>query len=170
MPQIGGRGRGLPYLGGRGVARLCAPHFWACARRSQGSRRRGLWRETLFEAGELREKGICRGLCLAGKEAWGAESVGLREGCESSRGAWRREGSPWLGGARRRGRGQWPWARTRGQMTGWGRPLGLRGALALGAEDEGDAHWGVLGATGPGGIGFSMVHVRAWCHLLFSRY
>ena len=89
-----GTGRGLPYLGGRGVARLRAPRLWACARRSQGSRRRGLWRETLFEAGELREKGNCTGLGLAGKEAWGAESMGLREGCESSRGAWRREGSP----------------------------------------------------------------------------
>ena len=131
----GQRGRVLPYLGGRGVTRLGAPRLWACARRSQGSRRRGLWRETLFEAGELREKENCRGLGLAGKEAWVAESVGLREGCESSRGAWRQEGSPWLGGARRRGRGQWPRARTRGQMTGWGRPLGVRRALALGAGD-----------------------------------
>lgn len=45
-------GRDLPYMGGRGVARLGARRLWACARRSQGSRRRRLWRETLFEAGE----------------------------------------------------------------------------------------------------------------------
>lgn len=41
-----------PYLGVRGRGLLGAPRLWACARWSQGSRRRSPWRETLFEAGE----------------------------------------------------------------------------------------------------------------------
>lgn len=70
VPQRWGKqGVAFPYAGGRGVARLGVPLLWACARRSQGSRRRGLWRETPFEAGELREKGNCRKFGLAGKGA-----------------------------------------------------------------------------------------------------
>jgi hypothetical protein len=36
----------------RRVALRIAGRLWACARRSQGSPWRTLWRETLFEAGE----------------------------------------------------------------------------------------------------------------------
>lgn len=39
---------------GRGP--VCARRLWACARRSQGSWRRALWRETLFEAGKGEER------------------------------------------------------------------------------------------------------------------
>lgn len=49
--RLVGRGLARTWAGG-GVARLGARRLWACARGSQGSRRRSLWRETLFEAGE----------------------------------------------------------------------------------------------------------------------
>lgn len=145
-------GRGLALLGREGRGPAGARRLWACARRSQRSRRRRLWRETAFEAGEQRETGNGRGRGLAGSGAGGTGDLGRREGREGSRGGG--GGVPVARGARKRGTALSLPGACGGRAGDDGQgSLGARGAQEQGARPPGagrggDAPWRICGATG----------------------
>lgn len=168
-------GRGLALLGREGRGLAGARRLWACARRSQRSRRRRLWRETAFEAGEQRETGNGRGRGLAGSGAGGTGDLGRREGREGSRGGG--GGVPVARGARKRGTAlRLPGAcGGRAGDDGAGVPRRAGGARAGRPAPGGGAGWGraledLWGDGIPEAQGGCMGHVGAWCRPLFTKY